>query len=818
MHYTCFHCGLPALDDTSFVVRIFEQPQVMCCPGCAAVAQSIVDNQLTDYYQFRTEKAQRAPSAEEQAQLFAQLSIYDAPELQRDFVLDNGAHKEVQLTLEGITCAACGWLIERHLIKQAGILHNAVNVGNARASITWDPSVISLSKILSGLKSIGYNAQPFSPEQHELTYHNEHKRYIKQLGLAGIMTMQVMMLSMGFYFDWLGNIDATMREYFQWISLVLTTPVVFYSGSVFYLSAIKALSAKGVNMDVPVTIAILGTYIAGIKATYLHTGEVYFESICMFIFFLLTSRFLEHRARYKATEITSNTMKYVPVSATLINPLDDSQTIVTAKSLEPEQLVLVRAGETIPIDGQIVSGTTHIDESMLTGEFAPITKSVGQTVYGGTINQQQSITVKVSVALKYALVNQILRLQTDAMAQKPAIAQMADRLSQFFVVAVLCIAGVTYGVWTALGNEQAFWITVSILIATCPCALGLATPSALTSAMARLQKDGVLIKQANVLEGLTEINHIAFDKTGTLTKGKFSIVQVHANPSASFPIDSDTLLRYVASIEAYSEHPIAKAFSHIPTIPVTNPTQTVNLGVEGTIQPVTENGNANNIQTIRCGTQLFMRHKQAITEQSGWQGATIFVENDTQLLGAIWLKDTLKDDTQYTIEQLGEYRHSILSGDAPNNVQDIAQQLAITSHFAQCSPAHKLQWVEQQQAQGDHILMVGDGINDSPVLAQANVSVSVGNASDLAKSASDVIFLQASLRPLIVLLSLAKQCKRKIKQNFGWALGYNLLVLPFAIAGVLTPWMAALGMSLSSIIVVYNSSRLLSFIPPERLK
>ncbi|HCF78172.1 MAG TPA: cadmium-translocating P-type ATPase [Glaciecola sp.] len=797
MDYTCFHCGLAAPDDHSFVVRVFDQPQVMCCPGCAAVAQSIVDNQLTDYYQFRTEKAQRAPSASEQAELLAKVSVYDAPELQQDFVLDQGNLKEVQLTLEGITCAACGWLIERHLVKQPGIIQNTVNVGAARASIKWDPTMTSLSTILSGLSGIGYDAQPFSPEQHELTYQTEHKRFIKQLGLAGIMTMQVMMLSMGFYFDWLGNIDAVMREYFQWISLVLTTPVVFYAGSTFYLGAIKALSQRVLNMDVPVTLAIMGTYIAGIKATYLHTGEVYFESICMFIFFLLTSRFLEHRARYKATEIASNTMKYVPVSATVLAPQTHEQTIVTAKSLTPGQIVLVKAGETIPIDGEIIEGNTHINESMLTGEFEPVTKGIGQSVFGGTINQHNSIIIRVRAELKYALVNQILRLQTDAMSQKPAIAQMADKLSQYFVVAVLLIASITFAVWHTLGNEDAFWITVSILIATCPCALGLATPSALTSAMARLQQDGVLIKQANVLEALTHIDHLVFDKTGTLTQGKFSIVRTESITD----ITSDRLLSYVASIEAFSEHPIAQAFSQIETTHVSTPKQYLNLGVEGTIDGM----------LIRCGTRQFMRHQAAIAQYTVLADATIYVESDTQLLGGIWLNDSLKPDTQATLIRLAQYQQTILSGDAQINVETIAKQLPIQHIKAHCTPAQKLAYVRERQGLGEHVLMLGDGINDSPVLAQANVSISVGNASDLAKSASDVIFLQPSLAPLTQLLAIATACKRTIIQNFMWAIGYNLVVLPFAITGILTPWMAALGMSISSIIVVYNSSRLLSF-------
>ena len=797
MHITCFHCGLDAPNEHQFVVRIFDKPQVMCCPGCQAVAQSIVDNQLTDYYQFRTEKALQAPSADEQAALLSKLSIYDAPELQSDFVIDTGDLKEVQLTLEGITCAACGWLIERHLVKQPGVIQNAVNVGAARASIKWDPSQISLSAILSGLSSLGYEAQPFSPEQHELTYQKAHKQFIKQLGLAGIMTMQVMMLSMGFYFDWLGNIDAVMREYFQWISLVLTTPVVFYSGSTFYLGAIKAISQRRLNMDVPVTIAILGTYLAGIKATYLHTGDVFFESICMFIFFLLTSRFLEHRARYKATEIASNTMKYVPVSASVLTPESSEVSIVTAKSLTPGQIVLVKPGEIIPIDGIITQGSTLIDESMLTGEFEPVTKSKGQQVFGGTLNRHQSIEINVTSELKYALVNQILRLQTNAMAQKPQIAIMADRLSQYFVSAVLIIATITYFTWEALGNPDAFWITVTILIATCPCALGLATPSALTSAMARLQRSGVLLKQANVLEALNDINHIIFDKTGTLTQGQFSIKRTVCVSNEN----ESELLALIASLEQYSEHPIAHAFKEFKVHPVTQPKQYLNLGVEGTIHG----------HTYRCGQAKFMHHNDQIAQHPAISNATIYIENDTSILGAIWLDDALKEDTLSTVKQLRLFKQTILSGDAEVNVNAIGNQLDIPSRHAQCSPKDKLQIVSHFQTQGDRILMLGDGINDSPVLAQANVSVSVGNASDLAKNASDILFLHPSIAPLPLLIALAQRCKTVVKQNFMWALGYNLLILPFGIAGYLTPWMAALGMSLSSIIVVYNSSRLLSF-------
>lgn len=773
---------------------IFEQPEPMCCPGCAAVAQSIVDNQLTDFYRFRTEKSLTAPSIEEQADILAQLSLYDEPELQEDFVTSTDAFQEVQLTLEGITCAACGWLIERHLAKAPGILQNAVNVSAARAVIKWDPNITTLATIMADLKHIGYSAYPFSPEQEELSYQKTHKRFIKQLGLAGIMTMQVMMLSMGFYFDWLGNIDEDMRSYFQWISLVLTTPVVFYSGSIFYLGALKALMLRGVNMDVPVSLAILGTYIAGIKATVLGTGEVFFESICMFVFFLLTSRFLEHRARYRATEIASNTMQYMPVSATLYQA--GKTKLILAKKLTIDDIVQVKPGEVIPIDGIIITGETQIEESMLSGEFLPVDKGIGDIVYGGTINQSQTITVKVTKSPKDALVNQILNLQAQAMQQKPSIALMADKLSQYFVLAVLTISLSTFFIWQSLGNPDAFWIMITILIATCPCALGLATPSALTSAMANLQKQGVLLKRADVLEEMTELTHIFFDKTGTLTEGLFSIKKAWIGDDSAKDVFESAAYKIACSLENGSEHPIAHAFKKEDLYPVENLENHPQMGLSGTI----------NGTKYYCGKPAFL----PCIIPDKYLGAHVLLGTETTLLAAFWLDDQLKGDSFSTVAELNEhYTLGVISGDTEKNVNALVDDLSLQEIHTQASPADKLAIIAKHQRIGHKVMMLGDGINDAPVLAQANISVAVGNASDLAKHATDIIFLNASIQPVPKMLVLAQQTKRTIKQNFWWAIGYNISVLPFAIMGMMTPWMAALGMSLSSIIVVYNSSRLL---------
>ncbi|MEC8232423.1 MAG: heavy metal translocating P-type ATPase metal-binding domain-containing protein, partial [Pseudomonadota bacterium] len=393
--HDCYHCGLPiaSSDQGQFNTVILGQTRDMCCPGCLAVSEAIVNNGLEDYYQFRTEPAKKSDNSI--LDTIDKLNVYDDPSLQEEFVYDEGQHKQIQLTLEGITCAACGWLIEKQLSKVEGIKQVAVNVQERRALITWSPLEIKLSQILTTLKRIGYVGSPFHPDEHEASYKREQKTFLKKLGLAGIMTMQVMMLMTGLYFDWFGAIELETRQYFYWVALTLTTPVVLYSGSTFYIGAVKALSAKTVNMDVPVTLAVFGTYFAGIRSTLQEQGEVYFESICMFIFLLLLSRFLEHRSRHRAAQISANMMQYVPVSATKVNS-DGSISECLAKQLAVGDVVLVKPGETVPIDGTVVDGMASVDESMLTGEFNPVSKSKKSTVYGGTVCQDGTLTVTVS--------------------------------------------------------------------------------------------------------------------------------------------------------------------------------------------------------------------------------------------------------------------------------------------------------------------------------------------------------------------------------------------------------------------------------------
>ncbi|MFT6951916.1 MAG: Cu2+-exporting ATPase [Paraglaciecola sp.] len=785
---TCYHCDLPAVDGDKFDTEVLGAKRTMCCPGCQAVAEAIVANGLDDYYRFRTESGHTIQT--NLADTLQQLSLYDEPGIQHDFVIKQGQDNQIQLTIEGITCGACGWLIEKQLGKLPGIKQVAINVTSNRALITWSGESLSLSQIMATIERIGYHPSPFQADQQEAIFKRTHQALLKRLGLAGLMTMQVMMLAVAGYFDLFADMNPQTLSFFNWVSLFLTTPVVFYAGAGFYQSAFKALKAKTVNMDVPVAIAVLGTYLSGLWATYSGQGEVYFESVCMFIFLLLISRFIEHQARHKAAQISANMLQYIPLTANVL--IDDVMHSVLAKNLQVGQNVLVKAGQSIPIDGEVIAGHGQVDESLLTGEFYPVVKTPGDKVYGGTLNTAGILTIAVRSEFKHALVNQIARLQEMAMANKPKLATLADKVSRYFVSAVLVLSLGSYIIWSLLGNDQAFWIAISVLIATCPCALGLATPSALSFAMANLNKQGVLLTRADVLEQLSDIDTIMLDKTGTLTQGKIAITAVHTLPGHN----ADTLMQYAASIEQYSEHPIARAFAQPKvTQEVVNFSSTLGLGVTGEIQGV----------MIKLGSQRFMT--QPIPDEI--RHCSVFIQAGNQLLGGFVLTDKLRDDCLAMLTELRDRTLVLLSGDNSHNVSQVAEQLAISQWYAHQAPAEKLHKIQQAQQQGHTVMMFGDGINDGPVLAQADIAVTLGAGSDLAKSSADIILLQNSLQKLPFLFNLAKRCKGKIRQNILWALGYNMLILPLAISGSLAPWMAVIGMSLSSIIVVVNSVRLL---------
>lgn len=788
MQTKCFHCGLGVTPQFEYHTQVLGKQQVFCCPGCCAVADAIVNNGLEDYYHYRSEFADKA--SENEGNLLDKLRVFDDQEILEEFVDQQHNSSEIQLTISGINCAACGWLIEKQLVKVQGINKVGVNVSARRATVSWDNQQIKFSQILGHIEKIGYHAKPFQAEQHEATFRQENKTFLKRLGLAGLMTMQVMMLNVGVFFDLFGHIDSQTKQYFNWISLFLTTPVIIYSASEFYSSAWRAIRSKMVNMDVPITLALSLTYVSGVFATIQNHGQTYFESLCMFVFFLLTSRYLEHSARYKATQLSANMLEYMPTTANLIQ--DNKVATVLAKSLKAEQQVLVKTGEMVPVDGEIISGQGQLDEAMLTGEFDLVSKSVGETVFAGTVNQLGTLTIRVNKSLKHSMLNQINMLQNKALLNKPQIAALADQFSQYFVMAVLAISLCSYIVWLQIDESQALWITISILIATCPCALGLATPSALSFAVAHLNSKGVLLKRADALEKISRVDWVALDKTGTLTEGKFTLTAFVCSDNQ----DKEHCLQLASSLEQFSSHPLAKAFSELPReYAVSEFSAKLGQGVSGNIDGV----------NYKLGSSRYI----GLDIPKQMQSCNVFLASQDIVLCGFLLTDKIRPSSEPLLAAIDTKQLILLSGDIPAVVEDVANTLNIPNWLSQQTPEDKLNVIRQAQADKHVVMMVGDGINDGPVLAQADVSVTLGAGSDLAKSSADVILLDDSLDKIRLLFSIAKRCKVKIIQNMGWALGYNLFILPLAICGMLSPWMAVVGMSLSSLIVVVNSIRLL---------
>lgn len=791
---SCFHCQEPVLTGQQFVTRINDRDEIMCCPGCQAVSQAIVDAGLLSYYKFRTEPGSKQNALVPEA--LTQFSAYDLPEVQQDFVHSEDNVESVSLSIDGITCAACAWLIEHKVKQLTGVSQVLVNSTTQRAMISWDKRTVKLSDILGQISRIGYQAAPYQVDEQELNNKLNSRKFLLRLGLAGFATMQVMMFALALYTGYFTDLDVQYRDYFRWVSMIFATPVVLYSAQPFYFSAIRTLLSGKLNMDVSVSIAIGGAYVASCFATVNGTGEVYFESVSMFTFFLLLGRYFEQKARQKASVSSSNLHKLVPLTAHLVN--DNGQEEIPAKKLRLNDVILVKPGEMIAADGVVIEGHTSINEAMLTGEQMPIEKTLASQVYAGTINVDQPIKVSVTALGQDQLVAEIIRLQELASNTKPAIALLADKLSRYFSGTILTIATITYLVWHQISPEDAFWVTLSVLVATCPCALALATPTAVTCATAIFTRLGIITRKAGVFEKLPLIKHVVFDKTGTLTCGTLSIGQTQCMSD----LTKTQALAIAAALETGSRHPIAAAFAvFADNALVTEEVQhEVGFGVRGRIDGTDYLiGNA-----VFTGTSIDSRDPT----QKIWLARS--ANNQLEVLASFEIQDNIRQDSKATVEmlKLQGCRISIASGDSSGHVHQLAKELGIDDVHSGLTPADKLALVTRLQ-QHTRVAMFGDGINDAPVLAGADLSVAMGSGSAIAKNSADLILLGDHLSRFTQAVSVAKLTTQIIRQNLAWALGYNALILPLAVTGHVAPYIAAIGMSASSLIVVGNSLRLL---------
>lgn len=794
----CFHCLQPLPEDGGYKVKVAEHDRDVCCYGCQAIAQTIDQQGLLHFYQYRdTSNPLQIPLLPEELK---QLEAYDQDELQAQFTqLDDAGLRSTTLSIEGMTCAACAWLIEQQLTQLQGVEQARVNATTERVTIRWQPEQVKLSELLSQIAGLGYRALPFQAATQEQDFKRRRRYFVRRIGIAGLATMQVMMIAVALYFGVVDEVDGNMRQFFWWISLLFATPVLLYSAQPFYLSALRSIQARQLNMDVPVSLALLSAYGASVYATFMNQGEVYFESVSMFTFFLLAGRYFELLAKQRAIATAANLVKLLPATAQR-EAANGSIENVAVNQLISGDVVRVLPGQTLPADGVLLSEQADVNESMLTGESVPVLHRQGDTVLAGTLNQSQPLRMQVAATQQGTVMAKIAALQDQALANKPKLAERAERLANQFVKQLLFLAAATFLIWSFIDPAEAFWVTLAVLVATCPCALALAAPTAVTGVIHQLNRNGIILRNIDTIEALREVNTIVVDKTGTLTTGQFTIHQSH------YPSEQGELADALAhALEMHSEHPLAQPFKSLRSqTKVRLENVEVDLGEGIRAEWHTAVGTT---VAVKMGAPRYIANwHPAIDTQTE---ANVVLATEQEVLGCYQVVDKLRDDAAETIAALQQQglRVIMLTGDKQANAMRVAAQLGIDKVVAESLPQDKLAFIKNQQQQGP-VLMIGDGINDGPVLAQADVSMTFGQAADLARQAADVVAMRNDLSAVLALLQATAKSRRVLRQNISWALLYNIGIIPIAVLGWVTPYIAAIGMSLSSLLVLANSLRL----------
>ena len=803
----CYHCGLPIPHGARFAATVGGEPRAMCCAGCQAVAQAIVDNGLSDYYRHRD----ALPESPREAlpAVLAELTLFDHPDVQKRFVRRIEEHeREASLILEGITCAACVWLNEQHLTRQAGVTAVDINYATRRARVRWDERRIRLSGILAAIAAIGYSAHPYDAARSEELARKERRAALWRLFVAGFGMMQVMMYAVPVYLAEEGSMSADIEALMRWASLALTLPVVLYSAAPFFRNAWRDLRLLRVGMDVPVALGVGAAFAASLWATFTGSGEVYFDSVTMFVFLLLGGRYLEMLARQKAVRAIEQVGRALPATASRLNAFPSLEAErVAVSALAAGDIVLVAPGQTVPADGRVLQGASEVDESLLTGESRPIAKAEGFDVTGGTVNMRSPLVLRVEKVGEATRLASIVRLMERAITEKPRVVELADRVASWFVAALLLLALGTGLAWSQIDPQRALWVFVSVLVVSCPCALSLATPAALAVATGALSRLGLLVSRGHAIEALARADHFVFDKTGTLTWGRLRVLEVLALDGAT----AEEARRLAAALEQGSEHAVGiglkQAFAADGPLPEVRGLQAyTGQGVEGMIE-----GRRLRIGRIEFAGALHGKPLPPGAAALTASGDTcVALADEAGWIALFRLGDALRPQARELVAGLRQLgcKLTLLSGDSPEAVARVARELDIGDAHGGMAPQDKHEFIARLQGEGALVAMTGDGVNDAPVLAQAQVSVAMGGGTELARNRADIVLLGEDLGQIVRAVALARRTLAIIRQNLVWAFVYNLAAIPLAMSGLVTPWMAGVGMSMSSLLVVANALRL----------
>ncbi|AFJ01626.1 Heavy metal translocating P-type ATPase [Methylophaga frappieri] len=799
----CYHCASPVSDSEAIFAEIDGEQQMFCCHGCKSVCQTIFSAGLQGFYQKTTPDETLAPPPTQHTEFEA----YDQEAIQDDYVTSHGSQREIHLLIEGIHCPACIWLIEQTLHHQPGVIRAEANFTAKKLRLSWDSQRTTLSAILKRLASVGYAGVPFDPETAEGALARRHRDLLYRMAFAGFCMMNILWVSIALY---AGAAEDEFRNWFHWIGFGLATPTLLYSGFPFFRNAFTGLRNWRLTMDLPIAIGATATYLYSVYITVTGStqGEVFFDTVVNFIFVILIGRYLQAISTRNALSATRRLLTLQPKMATVVH--GDDTKLTPIRLVSPGDVVLVRPGETVPVDGDVIAGDSAINESMLTGESALVVKQVGDQVVAGSQNSEGALHVRARAVLRDTALARILDLMEAAQSDKSALQSLADRIVPWFVLITLCLATLTFLSWLGQDFEIALLAAASVLVVTCPCAFGMATPMSIAVASGVGAQRGILVKNGAVLEKLSTVNHVVFDKTGTLTTGELTIRKIL--PANGYT--DEQVLRVAASVEQLSEHAVARAVvNHSQSRGLEICSVTAFRAVPGRGVKALLDGHE-----VAVGTMAWLASFinvddvwYAECEEAEKQGIScVLVVQHNTIIGLLGVTDTLREDASQAIAALlnQHIQVSVLSGDRYAVVAAVVAQLGAVKCIAEVLPEDKQQKIRQLQQQGHTVAMVGDGINDSPALIQADVGIAVAAGTDVSIEAADIVLSQNRLMQVVEARRLAGHTLRTIKQNIVLSIIYNLIMVPLAMMAMVSPLMAAVTMPISSLLVIGNAARI----------
>jgi Cu2+-exporting ATPase len=796
---SCAHCGLPVTDSAPGA-----SGARFCCSACSVAYEIIHGAGLGAYYERRTDvdagPRQVRPSGKSYAE-------YDDPAFATRHVTAGAGGAELELFLSGIHCSACVWLVERLPRVLTGVRKASFDLGRSALEVEFDPSRVRPSEIARALDGLGYAPHPSAAERGDGQKERDRALWVR-LGVAGALAGNVMLMALALYSG--ADSDPAYAALFRWGSFVLTIPSVFYCGGVFLRGGLASLRTRAPHMDLPISIGILAGFARSTWNTFSGRGEIYFDSLAVLIFLLLVGRWLQARHHRGATRTLELMAALAPAVARRVDGAGARE--VPADAVPAGAEVEVLADERIPVDGIVIQGRSNVDTSWLTGESLPEAVEPGARVYAGTRNTTAPLRLRVEVAGPETRLGRLLQSVEEAQSRRAPIVRLADRVAGYFVFAALGLSALTFVLWSFIDPALAVDHAVALLVVTCPCALGMATPLAVSAALKRAARAGIFFKGGEFLEALARPGLLAFDKTGTLTEGRLALA-AYAGDEAMLPL--------VRAAEKRSAHPIGRAVvASLPAGDEPDAEEVRELPGRGVVARVAAH-------EVAIGTAELVRNgapasgapwERELVEQAARGRPAVAVALDGVVRGVLSFTDPLREDARRSLDALRHagFRVAVLSGDQPLVVENVAQGLgALVTARGGMRPEDKLAWVEQARRSGP-VVMIGDGINDAAAMAAADVALAVHGGAEAALMAADVFTTQPGVGKVLEAVTGARRTLRVIRRGIAFSLAYNLVGVGLCMAGLISPLMAAILMPLSSLTVVTSALRARTFDPPAR--